>query len=429
VDKLTRREFLKVTGVVGASSLLGVNVFSAQAPEVTLLTWSHFVPGYNEELESQVTAWAESKGVKARVDFLSLPDITTKLASEAESKTGHDIVLVWNFSSALHKENLIELDDVAGELGNQYGPWMEGARFLTFLDGHWKAIPWYYQSLLGNINVEYWQQIGLSADDAAKLTWDGLLEKAKELHEIGHPVGLVVAETFDANGSLYPLLWSFGARAVDETGNVTIKSPETEAALEYAKKLFEYMPSEVLGWDDGGNNRFMLSGEGSWTPNPPSIWAVAKIKDLPIKDSLDHVPMPAGPAGQFRVGDFNNLGIWKFSPNIDLAKDLIVFLLQKENFDKQISASWGYNQPVLTAFKEHPVYRTERVLRYYEPPVEEVRPSGWPGPPNPATQIAYNLLIIPLMFVKVVTRQQSISEAIDWAETQLTRIYSSYRRG
>jgi multiple sugar transport system substrate-binding protein len=390
------------------------------------LTWSHFVPTYNPELERQVAEWAELRGVDARVDYLSLPDITSKLAAEAEAKEGHDIVLVWNFAAALYKESLVELDDVAAKLGEKYGPWLEGAKFLNFRDGHWRAIPWSYQSLLANINVKNWRQIGLEPDDVAKLSWGDLLEKAKELHKIGHPVGLVVAETYDANGSLYPLLWSFGARTVDEEGNVVIDSPETKAALEYAKELFQYMPREMLGWDDGSNNRFLLSGEGSWTPNPPSIWAIAKIKELPIVEELNHVPMPAGPVGRFRVGDFNSLGIWKFSPNIDLAKDLILFLMEKENYSKQIVASMGYNQPTLEAFEAIPVWREEPKLSYYEPPVEEIQPSGWPGPPNPATQIAYNLLIIPTMFVKAVTGEASVSDAIKWAETQLTRIYAPY---
>jgi len=427
---VTRRQFLKGMGVAGALSLGGWSYTGhAQQPLVTLLTWSHFVPTYNPELERQVAEWAKKRGVTARVDYLSLPAITSKLASEVEAKKGHDIILTWNFAPALYKDNLAELDDVATKIEGKYGPWLEGAKFLNLVDGHWRAIPWSYQSLIANINAEHWKQIGTDTDAVAKLNWDGLLQKAKELHKIGHPVGLVTAETYDANGSLYPLLWSFGGKVVDEKNNVVVNSPETKAALEYGKELFPYMPREMLGWDDAGNNRFLTSEVGSWTPNPPSIWAVSKIQKLPIAEKLDHVPMPGGPAGAFRVGDFNNLGIWKFSPNLKLAKDLILFLLDKENYTKQIVASMGYNQPVLDAFKTIPVWREEPKLRYYEPPIEKIRPAGWPAPPNPATQIAYNMLIMPLMFVKAVTGEASIPDAITWAEKQLNRIYAPYKKG
>ena len=32
------------------------------------------------------------------------------------------------------------------------------------------------------------------------------------------------------------------------------------------------MEAEVLSWDDASNNRFILSGKGSWTPNAISIY-------------------------------------------------------------------------------------------------------------------------------------------------------------
>jgi hypothetical protein len=59
--------------------------------------------------------------------------------------------------------------------------------------------------------------------------------------------------------------------------------------------------------------------------------------------------------------------------------------------------------------------------------VEEIRAPMWPAPPNAGSQIAYNLLIVPLMFVKVVTNEMSIPDAMTWAEKQLQRIYALYR--
>lgn len=422
----SRRRFLQAVGVAGASTFFVRGAAQAQQ-EVTLLTWSHFVPTYNPELQKLVAEWAQSRKVNARVDFLSLPDLMPKLAGEAEAKRGHDIILGFNFVPALYKENLVDLDDLAEDLGRRYGPWGESGKFHAFLDGHWKALPWYYQSLIADTNVDHWKAIGMSPDDVGKLTWEGFLQKAKELHKAGHPVALVTAETYDAYGSLYPLLWSMGGKAVDPKGNVVIKSAETKAALEYAKELFQYMPREMLGWDDGGNNRYLLSGVGSWTPNPPSIWLVARNRNLPIAEKIDHVPMPSGPAGQFRVSDHNSLAIWRFSRNIDLAKDLIKFLMEKPNYDRQIVAAGGYNQAPLRQFQGHSVWKTERPLRHYEPPVEQVRPAGWPAPPNPGSQISYNLLIVPLMFVKAVTNELSIPDAMAWAEKQLQRVYAPYR--
>lgn len=108
VGAWSRRRFLQAVGAAGASSVFVRGTLQAQAPEVTLLTWSHFVPTYNPELQKLVGEWASNRKVNARVDFLSLPDLMPKLAGEAEAKRGHDIILGYNFVPALYKDNLAD---------------------------------------------------------------------------------------------------------------------------------------------------------------------------------------------------------------------------------------------------------------------------------------------------------------------------------
>ncbi len=421
---INRRDFLLGVGAAAASTFIFKGSSRAAAPTVTMLVDQHFVPTRDPELKRQVGEWAKSRGVNARLDLIDLRRIPSVIAAEVEARKGHDIANMFNFSAALHKQNLVDMDDVAEELGSQYGPWLEGARTVVTADGHWKAIPWQFQSLLANINVDNWKKIGMTTEDAMQLDWNGLLEKAKELNKIGHPIGLVIAEDMDTYSSIYSLLLSFGGRPVDENNKIVIDSPETRKALEYARDLFPYMPREMLGWDGGGNNRFLLSGIGSWTPNPPSIWAVAKLKKLPVAEKIDHIPMPAGPAGRYRMADFNNLGIWKFSPNIDLAKDLVKFLMSKGQLDKQIEAAMGYNQPTLGAYDNLTVWKEQHALRYYHPPAETTVHQLWPGRPSAALQITYNLMVLPLMFIKAVTNELTIDDSMKWAEKQLKRIYT-----
>lgn len=404
------------------SLICGFELVWATQPEVTVLVWSHFVPGFKEEFVRQVTEWGRIKGVSVQVDFLSLPDLATRLSAEAEAQSGHDIVMLFNYQVALFKEQLVPLDDLATELETLYGSWTEGAKFLCFLDGQWRAIPWCFQSLVANINKDHWAAIGLSPEDLIDFTWDDLLDVAPKLAARGTPIGFALRDTFDANGGLFPILWSFGAKVVDENGYVTVVSPETKAAIEYVMKLAKYMPPEAFAWDDAGNNRAMLAGTLSWTPNPPSIWASAVINNLPIAKSLDHVPMPSGPQGRFRVADYNSFGIWKFSKNVDLAKDLIRFLMRPDNVSKQVEASWGYNQPTLRVYDEISYWMLRDPLRYYHPAVEELRPSGWPAPPGPEWATAYNLNIVPLMFAKAVTGEMTPDEAMLWAEARLLEI-------
>jgi multiple sugar transport system substrate-binding protein len=425
----TRREFVKAAGAVTLSAAIGGPMViprraSAQKKTISLLHWSHFVPPFNPELQRQVEEWGKLRGLEARVDFIAIRDLAAKLAAEAESRRGHDVVEVRFFAGPLYRANLVPLGDVARDLEKTAGPWLDIAKYVGFVGGEWVSLHWYYYNIPANINTDHWSKIGMSSEDVAKLTWDGLLEAAPKLQANKTPVGMAISECSDGNDNTFTVLWSFGASMADAQGNVTINSPQTAAAVEYVKKLAKFMPEDIMAWDDSSNNRFMLSGAGSWSPNGPSVWAVAKKDNMPIQAKIDHVPMPAGPAGRFRNALPICLGVWKFSPNINLAKDLVRYLLKKENFEKQAEASWGYNLPLLVGNRTAKVWTREKALRYYEPPKEPVYVSGYPAPPSPATQIALNLYIIPTMFAKAVSGETSTAKAIEWAEKQLKRIYA-----
>jgi ABC-type glycerol-3-phosphate transport system substrate-binding protein len=389
-----------------------------------MLYWNHFVPSFIPLLNRQVEQWARSRGVNARVDYISLPDMPARLAAEAQARTGHDIIQLSQWNAQLFRQELLPVDDVVADLDKQWGPFREPGRYLSFAEGHWYAVPWHFWSDTATINTSYWRQIGYATDNVAALGWEELAAAGARLRDAGHPVGVAVSQTGDANDGLYPLLWSFGGRTVDERGEVVIDSRETADSIEFVKtKLFPVMPREVLGWNDASNNQEMLSGVISWTPNPPSIWAVAHLRSLPIERDLDQVPMPRGPKGRFRSAYGVGLGIWRFSPRAQLAKDLVRYLLAKPQSDQQVEASLGYNEPFLAQCAANPFWKRLPVFRYYEPPKETVRVPGWPGPASKGAALTYNLFTLPLMYAKAVTGQMTTSQAIKWAEGELKKAY------
>lgn len=407
---------LFVTGLIGAPLL-------AQQKEVTFLMWSHFVPASNVELESQVAAWnKEHPEVKARVDFISYKELVIKLATESEAGAGHDIVWLRHMDPTLYAESLIDVDDVVEELGAKYGGWPPAAKQLSFYKGHWKAVPWFYWSSLVLYRTDYFEQVGESMEKVRGYSWEDLKTAARKLTALGHPGGFSInTGAYDANDTLYPIMWSYGASTVNEKGEPAIDSPQTVKAIDYVEDLFPAMPKEILGWDDASNNRFMLSGLGSWTLNTPSVW-IAALKDFPdIAGEFDHAPVPSGPAGQFRSPSSASLGIWKFSKNIELAKDLVKFLLGDKQMNRQIIGSSGYNEPFLMDHKKHPIWPQTAPLNAYEPPTEELRLAGWPGPSGPAANKVYHTFVVPVMFAKVLTGTPT-DKAMDWATDEIERL-------
>src|SRR5438034_8063372 len=66
---------------------------------------------------------------------------------------------------------------------------------------------------------------------------------------------------------------------------------------------------------------------------------------MPIVDEINHHNSPGGPAGIHSAPPINSVAIWKFSKNVQLAKDFLKFLFQKENYDAWIVASNAFNHP------------------------------------------------------------------------------------
>lgn len=423
----TRRKFLKSVGALGLASLVPYAMASGQE-RIRIGTYSNWIPGYDDKFKQLVQQWADENGVRATVDFLPSQQLATIAAEEAEAGSGHDIFSFYVSDAALHADDLVTINDVAEQMGENYGGWTDLGEYLGKSEGDWVALPREYHNYAANFRLDHFEDtLGVGPDVVSDWTWQDLLEAAAELMEAGHPVGMAISPSGDSNDWLLPLLYSFGAKVFDENGKLVIDSYETAAALKYVKELAEYMPDQIYGWDDSGNNTFMLSGNGSFSFNPPSIWAVAKDDRPDIAEQLWHTRTPAGSGGRYRAAVSFSLGIWEFANNVDLCKDLINYLNSAEAHITTVKASQGYNIPLLNDLVNNP-----DIVKVWEeagPPVgtqEEypVRPpekavsAGWPSPPRLAAQI-YNRHPIPVMFSKAITGDLTIEESIDWAVNEL----------
>jgi ABC-type glycerol-3-phosphate transport system substrate-binding protein len=210
---------------------------------------------------------------------------------------------------------------------------------------------------------------------------------------------------------------------VSADSEVTVDSDGTRAALEYMKELTQYMPEDVYAWDDAGNNRWIISGTGSCIQNPPSAWAVA-VRDQPdVGAQLWHHDTPAGPQGRFRGSLPYLWGIWNFSQNIPAAKDLLLYLSQKEQVDQLVKASRGYDLPLRPSFLDNPVWASEgpppgTEYNYPSRGNERIIVAGYPAPAAVAAQI-YSEAVIPNMVARVTQTGESPDDAIAWAAEEL----------
>src|SRR6266850_5855000 len=415
---LTRRQFIETTATVGVLGLLAVRqapVF-AQRREVSMITWNHFVPASDERLKEIAADFSKRHNVNLRIDTIAHLQLPSKLAAEVQTKTGHDLVFMYNELPYLYEQQLVAMDDLVGVIEKKYGGLYPFTKESAYVHGSWRALPWMWISFPGTYNQSLFKQFGQPVPD----TWDDLLNAGRELKKAGHPIGIAISHCGDANTTFWSVLWCYGGKILEADGRtVAIKSDQTERVIEWYKELYrDAMEPEVLSWDDASNNRCILAGKCSWIHNPISPYAAALAKSMPIADEINHHSSPAGPAGTHSAPPINGIGIWNFSKNISLAKDFIRFLFQKENYEAWIAASNAFNHPPLKHLADHPIWSKNPKLAMLPKEAEYAHERGWPAKPSAAVQLVQVNYVLPDMVAKAVNGMPT-KRAMDWGQEQV----------
>jgi hypothetical protein len=446
----TRRRFIKSAALGTGAALAAPYIKTAHsAGSLNVGFWDHWVPGANDVMRQLVNQWAEQNNVDLTLDFITSTGqkILVTAAAEARAGTGHDVLAQPTWQIAVYQDQLEPIDDVIQELESQYGPFSEGAAYLAKLDGTWRALPTSVgsQSYCMVSRLDFWKDTagvdlqGLfpagerdqATQDriASEWTYERFLQHVNKLHAAGHAFGNPIGATSDSQDWIGPLFLSFGSTMVDAEGNVIVDSDGTRAALEYMKELTQYMPKDVYAWDDAGNNRWLVSGQGSCIQNPPSAWTVAKRDAPDVAEQCWHHDTPAGPQGRFRGSLPYHWMIWDFAQNKTAAKDLLLWLQQKEQMQTLVNASQGYDLPMIPDLYVFDVWETQGpppggIYNYPVRGDEKLITAAYPAPPEVGASI-YNEALMPNMVARVTQGGESVDDAILWAEDEL----AGYLRG
>src|SRR5919197_4610171 len=224
-----------------------------------LLVRSHFVPAYDKWLDQWAADWGTKNKVEVQVDHILSADLAAKIAAEVAAGAGHDIYgLTRNGEPLLYRPHMVDVTDLATQIGQQYGGWIPFAETLGQSEGSWHAVPEYFIDFPALYRKDIFDAQGLKPID----TYDDLLKVGEFLKGIGNPIGIAINQKAnDANNSWTGALWSFGGSVASADGkSVAINSPETRAMLTYAVELYnKTMTNEVLSWDATGNNMLLAS--------------------------------------------------------------------------------------------------------------------------------------------------------------------------
>jgi ABC-type glycerol-3-phosphate transport system substrate-binding protein len=435
--KMSRRRFLAAAAASTASIAMPHVRGAYAAGRLTVGFWDHWVPGANEASRTLCQEWAAKEKVEVVIDYVTGQGNKNLLtiAAEAQARSGHDIYNFPSWQPADHANRLEPVDDVMAELIKLNGAVNPTVEYLAKSTGHWVAVPTCVGSQIKGpcSRIDLMKQLAgidvqalypaSSPPKAESWTVDAMLKAAEGCYKGGHPFGIGLGVTEDNVDTAGAIFQSFGADLVDAKGNISVKTDAVRTALEYYKRLGQWLPPDAPAWDNASNNKYLISGKGALIMNPPSAWAVAKRDAPQVAEQLWTHGMPAGPKGRYAPFIPFFWGIWNFGKNRSAAKNLLVYLSQPSAVEKMVEASGGYDLPAfekLTTFKIWAEAGPPKGTLYHYPNPHNhqiLSVAAQPAPPKIAAQI-YTQAIHTKMVVRFM-QGEALEKTLAWAESEI----------
>jgi len=436
---LTRRQVVRGTaglaaGAVG-SRLLGMKPAAAQDLKITpeegaslrVTRWSPFVAGDETAWLANTKKFTEATGIEVRIDKESWEDIRPKAAVAANVGSGPDIMWVWFDDPQQYPDKLLDVTDLAEYLGNKYGGWYDGPKSYATREGKFVGLP---IATIGNAMVYRKSIVEKAGFKEFPKDTEGFLAlcqaiKGKGLTGAGFTHGHGVG---DGNNYAHWLLWSHGGQMVDESGKVTINSPETIDALKYAAELYKTFVPGTESWLDVNNNRAFLANQVSVIANGVSVYYAAR-KDPALAElvaDMASTNLPVGKSGKdIELHQVTTAVIFKYSKYPNAAKAYLQFMFEQPQMDAWIESSSAYCCQALKSYASNKIWTADPFFAPYSKASDTLRTNGYAGPLGPASAGVMADYVLVDMFAEAVTGQRSPEDAAARAEQRAKRYYSA----
>jgi multiple sugar transport system substrate-binding protein len=440
MSKFKRRDFLKATagvaagGALGAGSALFADDALAQQYKVTpekgaklrLLRWKRFVQADEDVWAENTKKFTQATGIDVRIDAEGWEDVRPKAAVAANVGSGPDIIIGTYEDAHQYPDKLVDVSELAAYLGGKYGGWYDVGKAYCTNKGRWIAIPMGCAGACMNYRESAMRAAGFETfpKDLA-----GFLKLCQGLKAKGMPPGFALGNaTGDANTWCHWVVWAHGGKMVDTKNNVVIASPETIAALEYSKQLYETFVPGTLSWLDPSNNKAFLDGQIGLTNNGISIYYAAKTSPDPrlqeIAKDMNHANFPIGPIGRpTECHLMFPMMIFKYTKYPNAAKEYLRFMMEKEQYVPWQQASIGYVTQPLAAYESNPIWTSDPKHTPYRDLVKNMLPNGYAGEMGYASAATMADFILVNMVAEAASGSKTPKEAAERAQKRAERYY------
>ncbi len=390
--------------------------------EITILWMPPSIQEASDLQEKNMDDWAKGAGVKLTKDTVALDQWDAKLATNAQTKQGADLVSMYAQHVATNENVMMDITDFAGQLGTKVGGWYDGPKTVSVRpNNQWKALPAAIYGQYWIYRQDLFQQAGVTAWPE---TYEDFHQVGKKLKAAGTPIGHTLGHAVtDGATHNYSLMWSYGAKETEADGKtLALNSKEMMDCLTFFQSYYkDSLAENAFAWDETGNNNAYNSGQIAATNNANTIYAGLLKNDPGLAMKSNHGNTLKGPAGGFQYMSMQFWGIPTYAKNVDAAKAYLTDAFYTKDFQTAwTKAGNGYNLPpfgllesVDAAWPSDPKLASARTL------AKTTRVPGSPGPYTSTIGAAQNKFIIVDMFAKVA-QGMAPKDAIAFAVNEYT---------
>lgn len=370
--KISRREMLGKSALTGAGVLAASSVPAlaqdmalpmGEAGKLTVIHRTEYFAAAQDLFRETVEKFAAASGNELDISTTnaeSFGDFMGKMSAAVKAGNPPDIAYTSNVSiTQMNLLGLLEdVTDVVEEAEKRYGKVMPGinAELNGQFNGKWAAVPFLAGVTGYYMRRDKMDEFGI--DGATLKTFGDRREAALKMSDPDNEFwgwGQTPNQSGDGYGFLNLVFMAFGAHYTDETGMIVqFESPEAVAAMTWLAETYDrngkygdMLPPGVESWGDISNNEAFLANKIGYTHNAFSIYAAANRDNNPVFKNIALLPAPTANNGDSRDGGQVNgwLTIFKGAPNVDLAKQLALDLLDPKNFNAMSQVAGGLFMP------------------------------------------------------------------------------------
>src|SRR5439155_13537752 len=109
---------------------------------------AHFIPAYDAWIDKWAADWGAKNKVEIVVDHILSAQMAEKIAAEVAAGAGHDMYALTRAGEMpLYNRQLVDVSDVAKQIGQAHGGWIPLAEQIGLFEGVWKAVPEFFIDL------------------------------------------------------------------------------------------------------------------------------------------------------------------------------------------------------------------------------------------------------------------------------------------